>query len=316
MTAPGARIQRPRAASPLPGTRRPRRRSRLVWRPTLVALAFLSPALIGLVLLRLAPAVVAFWQSLQGGGILSGGEHFVGLDNYVELFSSADFIGSLLVTLLFTVIINPVQVAIAFLLAVLYTRRAAGSGFWRSLVILPIAVPPAVSAVIWSVIYRPDGLGNAFLGMLGLPAQPFLTSPTQSLTAIMVLLSWVGVGYWMLFLIAGINDVPTELYEAASLDGASAWRQLWTITFPLVRRPLAFVLVADTVSNFLVFAPVQILTKGGPEGSTNLLMHDIFNRAYTLGDLNTAQAEVIILVLLTLAIVAVQFRLLKSEDAA
>ncbi len=118
----------------------------------------------------------------------------------------------------------------------------------------------------------------------------------------------------MMFLIAGINDIPRSYYEAASLDGASAWRQLWTITFPLVRRPLAFVLVADTVSNLLVFAPVQILTKGGPEGSTNLLMYDIFTRAYTLGDLNTAQAEVVILVLITLVIVALQFRLLKTED--
>jgi multiple sugar transport system permease protein len=214
----------------------------------------------------------------------------------------------------FTILINPLQVATAFLLAVLYTRKAAGSKIWRSLVILPIAVPPAVSAVIWSVIYRPDGLANAFLDLLGLPAQPFLTSPQQALASIMVLLSWIGVGYWMMFLIAGINDIPRSYYEAASLDGASAWRQLWTITFPLVRRPLAFVLVADTVSNLLVFAPVQILTKGGPEGSTNLLMYDIFTRAYTLGDLNTAQAEVVILVLITLVIVALQFRLLKTED--
>jgi multiple sugar transport system permease protein len=118
----------------------------------------------------------------------------------------------------------------------------------------------------------------------------------------------------MMFLIAGINDVPGEYYEAASLDGASAWRQLWTVTFPLVRRPLAFVLVADTVSNFLIFAPVQILTKGGPNGSTNLLMYDIFTRAYTFADINKAQAEVVILVLITIVIVAVQFRMLRTEN--
>ena len=106
--------------------------------------------------------------------------------------------------------------------------------------------------------------------MLGIPPQPFLTSPQQALLSIMILLSWIGVGYWMMFLIAGINDIPATYYEAAAIDGASAWRQLWSITLPLLRRPLAFVLVADTVSNFLVFAPVQILTKGGPNGSTNL----------------------------------------------
>lgn len=290
------------------------RRTRLTRRPAFIAMMFLAPALVTLIVLRLAPAGTALWESLFRTSLLQGGSIFVGLDNYVELFANADFQNALLVTLVFTIVINPIQIAVSFLLAMLYTRQAAGAKIWRSLVILPIAVPPAVSAVIWSVIYRPDGLGNSFLAMLGLPPQPFLTSPTQALASIMVLLSWVGVGYWMLFLIAGINDVPTELYEAASLDGASAWQRMWKITLPLVKRPLAFVLVADTVSNFLVFAPVQILTKGGPEGSTNLLMYDIYSRAFTLGDINKAQAEVIILVLLTLIIVALQFRLLRSDD--
>lgn len=290
------------------------RRTRLTRRPAFIAMMFLAPALVTLLVLRLAPAGSALWESLFRTSLLQGGTVFVGFENYLELFANADFQNALLVTLVFTIIINPLQIAVSFLLAMLYTRQAAGSKIWRSLVILPIAVPPAVSAVIWSVIYRPDGLGNSFLAMLGLPPQPFLTSPTQALASIMVLLSWVGVGYWMLFLIAGINDVPAELYEAASLDGASAWQRMWKITLPLVKRPLAFVLVADTVSNFLVFAPVQILTKGGPEGSTNLLMYDIYSRAFTLGDINKAQAEVIILVLLTLAIVALQFRLLRSDD--
>lgn len=281
--------------------------------PAVVALLFLLPALLSLLVLRLAPAGMALVDSLSRTSLL-GGTSFVGLGNYAELFGNPDFQNSIWVTLVFTVVINPVQIAVAFLLAVLFTKRAAGSKFWRSLVILPIAVPPAVSAVMWSVIYRPDGLANAFLGILGIGEQPFLTSPQQALVSIMVLLSWIGVGYWMMFLIAGINDIPASYYEAASLDGATAWRQLWSITFPLLRRPLSFVLVADTVSNFLVFAPVQILTKGGPNGSTNVLMHDIYLRAYTFGDINKAQAEVVILVLITVAIVALQFRLLRSED--
>ncbi|SIT68165.1 carbohydrate ABC transporter membrane protein 1, CUT1 family [Microbacterium sp. RU33B] len=295
---------------------RPRTRGgarRVLSGPAAVALLFLLPALVALVVLRLAPAVVAFVDSLFRTTLL-GGTTFAGFGNYLELFANPDFQNSIGVTLLFTLLVNPLQIAAAFLLAVLFTKRAAGSRVWRSLVILPIAVPPAVSAVIWSVIYRPDGLANAFLAVFGIPPQPFLTSPQQALLSIMILLSWIGVGYWMMFLIAGINDIPTSYYEAASLDGASSWRQLWSITFPLVRRPLAFVLVADTVSNLLVFAPVQILTKGGPNGSTNLLMYDIFTRAYTFGDINKAQAEVMILVLITVVVVAIQFRLLRAED--
>jgi multiple sugar transport system permease protein len=307
ITTKGAGGADRRTRSRGPSGRR-RRRS-----PAGIALLFLLPALVALLLLRLAPAGVALVDSLSRTTLL-GGTSFVGLGNYVELFANADFQNSLAVTLLFAVIINPLQIAAAFLLAVLFTRRAVGSKFWRSMVILPIAVPPAVSAVVWSVIYRPDGLANGFLAVLGIPPQPFLTSPYQALLSIMILLSWIGVGYWMMFLIAGLNDIPTSYYEAASIDGASWWRQTWSITLPLLRRPLAFVLVADTVSNFLVFAPVQILTKGGPNGSTNLLMHDLYTRAFTFGDINKAQAEVVILVLITVVIVALQFRLLKTED--
>lgn len=301
----GAADRRTRTRGP-----RARRRGR---RMAGIAMLFLLPALVALLLLRLVPAGAALVDSLSRTTLL-GGTSFVGLGNYIELFGNADFQNSLAVTLLFAVIINPLQIAAAFLLAVLFTRRAVGSKFWRSMVILPIAVPPAVSAVVWSVIYRPDGLANGFLAVFGIPPQPFLTSPYQALLSIMILLSWIGVGYWMMFLIAGLNDIPTSYYEAASLDGASWWRQTWSITLPLLRRPLAFVLVADTVSNFLVFAPVQILTKGGPNGSTNLLMHDLYTRAFTFGDINKAQAEVVILVLITVVIVALQFRLLKTED--
>ena len=297
-----------------PGPRRGHRRTPW-WRGTAaVALAFLLPSLVALTLLRL-PGATALWGSRHHTSLLSG-ESFVGLGNYLNLFSNADFRNAVGVTLLFTLVVNPLQIGISVALAALYTRRRmAGSKVWRALVILPIATPPAVSAVVWSVIFRPEGgLANALLAVVGLPPQGFLTSPDQALASIIVLLSWIGVGYWMLFLIAGINDIPTDLYEAAELDGASATRTFLSVTLPLLRRPLSFVLVAATVSNLLVFAPVQILTGGGPEGATNLLMYDIYTRAYALGDMGRAQAEVVVLVVITLVIVAVQFRMLRSED--
>ncbi|TCC34279.1 carbohydrate ABC transporter permease [Kribbella speibonae] len=283
-------------------------------RQGLIALAFLAPALVCLAVLRIVPAISAVVESFYTESLLRGGRVFAGLGNYTDLLSNKDFRQSVGVTLLFTVLVNPIQVAVSFLLAVLFTQRAAGARLWRTLVILPIATPPAVSAVIWSVIYRPDGLANGVLERLGLPAQPFLTSPGQVLPSLIVLLSWIGVGYWMLFLIAGIQEVPEEVREAALLDGAGPWRRMISVVLPLVRRPLAFVLVADTVSNLLVFAPVQILTKGGPNGNSNLLMYDVYSRAYAIGDIHVAQAEVVILVALTLAIVAAQFRLLRGDQ--
>jgi multiple sugar transport system permease protein len=280
----------------------------------LIALAFLAPALVSLAVLRIVPAGSALVESFYAESLLRGGRVFTGLSNYTDLLSNQDFRKAVGVTLLFTLLVNPIQVVVSFLLAVLFTQKAAGSRLWRTLVILPIATPPAVSAVIWSVIYRPDGLANGLLERFGLPAQPFLTSSGQVLPSLIILLSWIGVGYWMLFLIAGIQDIPGEVREAALLDGAGAWRRMVSVTLPLVRRPLAFVLVADTVSNLLVFAPVQILTKGGPNGNSNLLMYDVYTRAYAIGDIHVAQAEVVVLVALTIVIVAAQFRLLRGDS--
>jgi len=187
-------------------------------------------------------------------------------------------------------------------------------GLWRTLILLPIAVPQSVSAIIWLVLFRPDGPLNGILERLGIPAVPWLTSPEFALPSIIIVVSWVGVGYWMTFLVTGIKDIPESLYEASELDGAGGWKKFWFITLPGVRRTLLFVLVADTVANFLVFAPVRLMTQGGPEGSTNLLMNDIFETAYALGDMPAASAQTIILVLIVVAVVAVQFKLLPGKD--
>lgn len=256
---------------------------------------------------------MALISSLRHHSLTDGVTRFVGLANYADLWADPQFWQSARVTLLFSLVINPLQVLLALGLAVLFNQRFAGARFWRSLVFAPIAVPPAVSAVIWGILYRPEGPLNAFLGALGIPAQPFLTSPEQALYALIVLMSWVGVGYWMTFLIAGLQDIPREVYDAAGMDGANAWQRFVHITLPLLRRPLSFVLVAATVSNFLVFAPVQLLTGGGPDGSTNLMMHDVFRRAYSVGDIHYAQAEVVVLVAVTLAVVAVQYRLMQGK---
>ncbi|GAA5207757.1 carbohydrate ABC transporter permease [Streptomyces thinghirensis] len=278
------------------------------------ALCFLAPAVLALVVLRLLPAGMAVVDSLHHHSLTDGVTRFVGLDNYGDLFHDPQFRDSILVTLVFSLVINPLQVAAALALAVFFNRRFAGARFWRSLVFLPIAVPPAVSAVIWSILYRPEGPLNALLHTLGLPDQRFLTSPEQALPSLIVLMSWVGVGYWMTFLIAGLQDIPGEVYDACAVDGASAWQRFTRITLPLLRRPLAFVLVADTVANFLVFAPVQLLTQGGPEGSTNLMMYDVFRRAYSVGDIHYAEAEVVLLVAITLVVVGVQYRLMRGEE--
>jgi multiple sugar transport system permease protein len=149
---------------------------------------------------------------------------------------------------------------------------------------------------------------------LGLPAQGFLTSPGQALPSIVLVVSWIGVGYWMMFLVAGLKEIDPTLYEAAALDGAGRWARFRYVTVPQLRRQIAFVLVADTISNLLVFAPVQILTNGGPNGRTDLIMNDVFDRAYNQSDVGAAAAATLVVVALALVIVVVQFRLLSRGD--
>lgn len=278
----------------------------------MLAVPLLAPAVLALVLMRVLPALSAFSESFQRQSLRTGVKEFVALDNYTYLLGSAGFRSVLVTTLVFNLVINPVVVVLSTALALLLAQRLPLVGLWRSLIFVPAAVPGSVVALIWSTALQPDGLVNSLLSAVGLPAQPFLTSSGQALPSIGLMVAWGAVGYWMLFVVAGLKDIPAELYEATMIDGAGWWRRLSGITLPLLKRPMAFVLVACTVGSFLVFAPVQILTKGGPDGSTNLLMYDVYNNAYQVGDLGVAQAEVVVLMALLAVIVAIQFRVMRE----
>ncbi len=282
-------------------------------RNALLAIPLLAPAVLAMVMMRVLPTVSAFAESFQRQSLRTGIKEFVGLENYTYLLGSPAFHSVLVTTLLFNLVINPLVVVLSTALALLLAQRVPAVGLWRSLIFVPAAVPGSVVALIWSTALQPDGLVNSLLEAIGLPPQPFLTSSGQALPSIGVMVAWGAVGYWMLFVIAGIKDIPEALYEAATIDGAGWWRRLTAITLPLLKRPMAFVLVACTVGSFLVFAPVQILTKGGPDGATNLIMYDVYNNAYQVGDLGVAQAEVVLLMVLLAVIVAIQFRVLREE---
>jgi multiple sugar transport system permease protein len=291
-------------------SRRPRRR-----RSDLpVALSFLAPAIVAALVLRVWPTLRALWDGLHSTPLGVAPRHWTGFQQFSQLFSDPTFINALKVTALFGLIINPLQIAVALGLATLFNERLRGVGLMRTLVFLPVAIPQSVSAVVWGVAFRPDGPLNGVLAVFGLDGLRWLTSPTQALPSIMLVVSWIGVGYWMMFLIAGLKEIDRNLYDAASIDGAGRWARFRFVTVPLLRRQILFVLVADTISNLLVFAPVQILTQGGPNGRTNLIMNDVFERAYKQGDLGAAGAETIILALIALLIVVVQFRLLGRGD--
>ncbi|WP_163509013.1 carbohydrate ABC transporter permease [Fodinicola acaciae] len=276
------------------------------------ALLFLLPALALLVALRIVPTLQALLESFQKGSD-SGAASWAGVENFVLLLTDPGFWKTVAVTGEFLLVIVPFQIVVALVLALLLVEKVPGRSLVRVLVFIPVAAPAAVATVVWGIAFQPQGPINGALTAVGLPAQPFLTSPQQALAALIVLMSWIGIGYWTLFLIAGIQDIPRDLYEAAALDGAGFWQTLWSVTLPSLRRTLAFVVVANTVSSLLAFVPVQILTQGGPAGSTRLVMYDLYNTTFLLGDRNLGQAEVVLLLLVLIAITVVQFRLLSRE---
>lgn len=276
---------------------------------------FLLPALVIIALFRIYPAFSGLLESLYATSFAAGGDKvFVGLRNFQDVFEDPVTIQSIWVTLRFNLIVNPLQVVLALLIALLVNQAVRGVGFFRSIYLLPIAISLNVSSIVWGLMLMQNGLFNGMLRLIGVPPQPFLQSTDQALWSIIMLASWVGVPYWALFLLAGLQGISRELYEAAEIDGANWWRRFTEITFPLLRRVLVFVLVADTVANFLLFVPVLLLTQGGPQLSTNTLMFEAYRRGFVYGDFGTSSAMISLLLLATLVVVAGEFWLLRSSD--
>ncbi|MBL0933199.1 MAG: sugar ABC transporter permease [Rhizobiaceae bacterium] len=244
-----------------------------------------------------------------------GDLNFVGGENFHYLLSDPQFWASLKITLWFNLIINPLQLAIAFGLAMLVFRPLPGLWIYRALLVLPMAVSTGISAVLFG-LFLDSNLGpfNGFLEWIGVGAQPFHRSQDQALYTLIGIATWKGAGYWMLFLLAGLYSIPSTVYEAATIDGASGWQRFRYVTLPLMRKPMAFVLVADTAINFLFFAPVYILTSGGPGGATSLLMFEAYRSAFTFSDIGRSLAISTILLGIILVIVVLEFRLLRSPE--
>jgi multiple sugar transport system permease protein len=276
-----------------------------------VPYAFLLPALLGLGIFRLVPIGIALSGGFFGTTLM-GETMFVGLRNYADLLSDPTIWNSVRVTLIFNLLINPFQVAVAFALAMLVFRPTPGVTFFRAAYFMPMCVSIAVAGVIWMIMLDPTlGPVNGLIAALGLERVPFFRGEATALLTLIGIASWKGVGYWMLFLLAGLVAIQRGLYEAAALDGATGWQRFRHVTLPLMRRPLTFVLVADTAINFLFFAPVYVITQGGPNGATDLLMFQAYKAAFVF--LNTGRSLAIstIILLIIAVFAAIEFRLFR-----
>ena len=286
-------------------------------RQWMVPYLFLAPALIGTIAFKLYPIFIGFWESLIYTSFSGGAEKriFVWFENYQYLFDDKIFWKSLEITAFLTIIINPLQIAMSLGLALLLMRKSKFIRIIRSLYLLPIGIALPIATIIWGLMLDPNqGLINGLIGVFGIPPQPFLVSENQALWCIIAIATWKGVAFWMLFLLAGLEDIPKQYYEAAEIDGAKPFQKFRYVTLPQLKRTILFVFVADTAANFVLMVPMIILTKGGPLQSTNVLIYEGYRSGFYYQDWGRSLSIITILTVITLIVIGLQLLFLSEKN--
>ncbi|WP_406399670.1 sugar ABC transporter permease [Streptomyces sp. NBC_00879] len=295
------------AAARRPGRRQGRRRE------ALVGLAFVAPMLVLFIVFRFGPTLGAAFLSLTDYR-LSGEWQFIGAENYTRLLRDDLFWESLGVTAFYTAVYVPMTVLLALGTAVLLHRTIWLRGFFRGVFFLPYVTSIVLAAVIWKWIYEvDDGLLNAALGALSLGPVDFLGDESLVLPSIAATSAWKGFGYTMLILLAGLQSIPREVTEAATVDGASAWQRFRFVTLPMLRPVLFFVLVIEAIQAFQVFDAMYVMTAGGPVRASYSLVYFLYDSGFKYFDFGYASAVGLMLFLVVLLFSLIQRRLIGRE---
>ncbi|HET8658812.1 MAG TPA: sugar ABC transporter permease [Micromonosporaceae bacterium] len=281
-----------------------------------LAWLFLLPSLAIFGLFIFWPLGRSVYLSMHGSDIFGGAGELVGLDNYRDLLTSAQFGKVLTVTALFTVLSVVPAVLGALAIVILLESRIRGTRFFRTSFALPFAFSAASASVVFAVIYNPAiGIANGVLGQFGVDRVNWLTDPAIALPALCLTTIWINLGYDVLVLSAGVGTIPDEVFEAARLDGATGLALARKITIPLLSPQLFFLVVVSTIHALQSFTQIHILTKGGPDRATTTLVYSIYSEAFAYGssDFGAASAQAIVLLVIVLAGTALQFRLLERR---
>jgi multiple sugar transport system permease protein len=285
------------------------RRRRVDWLPYLMV----APAVIVLSVFSLAPTLYGALVSLYNVQFVQLLE-FVGLDNYVTVLTSPDFWESLRVSLVFTACSVALTVVLGFGLALLANRPLGLVSAFRTLAVVPWITSYVVVYLIfrWILNYD-DGLANVALASIDLSRVGWLTTPTLAMGSLIVIDTWRSAPYAMILLLAGLQTIPMELYEAAATDGASGWRAFWSMTLPLMKLPLAIVLVLLTIVNFNTLVAMLVLTGGGPGRATEPLSLLMYNQAFEYFRMGPAASIAMLIFALNLILTTSYVRLLRSD---
>ncbi len=282
---------------------------------TLKAFLFLLPALILGTLFIILPISLSIIYGFTDYYLLTPDEtKFVGLKNFAEMLKDPMVIKAFKNTAYFVVMVIPIQVGAALALAVLVNKKFKLNTIFRTAFYAPNIISLVVLALLWNMLLSPNGgLINTLLESAGLSAQPFLSSPNQSMPTIMFISSWQGAGFQMMIFLAGLSNIPTDQYEAADIDGANKWKQFLYITLPGLRPVAVFVLITTIISAFKLIVQPMVMTGGGPLDSTLTIVYHIFNVGYKFRYVGYASAIALTFTLVLLPISILQSKLGKEQ---
>jgi multiple sugar transport system permease protein len=282
----------------------------------LPAAGFLTPFLILYLLFIIGPALYGLIMSFfDTSAVKSGLNGFAGFGNYTEALQSSDFWSSLWHTFWFTILTTPPLIVLALVFALLADRVSRGRWFFRLAFFIPYILPSAVVALIWMWIYTPGlGLIEAGLAKFGMTAPNWLGDPGWAMPSLAITTLWWTLGFNFVLYIAGLQEIPRELYEASAMDGAGPWQQIRSITIPMLGRTTTLVAVLQIIASLKVFDQMYIMTSGGPNFATRSILQYVYDSGFTNFRIGYASAVSMLFFLVVLAVSAVWFTLVRRGE--
>lgn len=273
---------------------------------------FVLPALVPLMIFWIYPILKSLIISFTNWDYMSPEYDFVFFDNFITLFSDSRFYQALGNTVVFTIGTLVPTIVGGLLLALLLQKYFYGSGLVKFILFSPWITPTVAVSIVWTWIYEPDaGIANAILNFFHLPGLRWIQSSDTAMLSVIIVTVWKSLGYGMIFYLSALDKVPKELYEASSLDGASRWQDFKSITIPYISPTTFFLMIITMINSLQAYDQIQILTQGGPSGSTRTLLYMYYQLGFQEFDMGQATAVAMVLILITVLLSVFQFQASK-----
>jgi sn-glycerol 3-phosphate transport system permease protein len=287
---------------------------RVVFRSRWLPWLLLAPQGVIIAVFFFWPAGQALLQSLQQSDAFGTSVQWVGLENFRNLWNDETYLASFQTTAVFSALVAVLGIVLSLLLAIFADRVVRGTAVYRTLLIWPYAVAPAVAGVVWLFLFSPSiGVLSHALQVAGVDWNPLLNSQ-HAMALIVMAAVWKQLSYNLLFFLAGLQSIPKSLIEAAAIDGAGPWRRFWSIQLPLLSPTTFFLLVINIVYAFFdTFAIVDAATKGGPGKDTAILVYKVYFDGFKAMDLGSSAAQSVVLMAIVIALTVVQFRFVEKK---